>query len=329
MTPAGPGAAETPVALLGDIHTCLLPSRTVLDTSAVVEVLDAVKPGSGVTSLERPVPLAVSSPRVEGVDCTLATASGRAVHGIGTVLSRVIVIGGRVMQSSTQTAVTQASVNQRQPWVHYLARAGTVEAVTELGPDSGRRLADGYLRGSEPDRLDLAAISGRLATLVRMDTRLDRQVPIRAATTRLRWAVEIAAAPEQPPSFSFRLDNDTLRSVRVTVAARDVDAAQRFCEDLAVHDWLLTTITQLLRDADRFESSSDASILLAPMLEQLVPLWMPGAHTPPPLRALWAELEAAPGFTRQWSARAEQLRDRMMTATLNALRNSKISSNDW
>lgn len=65
------------------------------------------------------------------------------------------------------------------------------------------------------------------------------------------------------------------------------------------------------------------------MLEQLVPLWMPGAHTPPPLRALWAELEAAPGFTRQWSARAEQLRDRMMTATLNALRNSKISSNDW
>lgn len=329
MSPAVVCAAAHPVCVLGEIHTCLLPSRSVLDTSAVVELLGAVKPGSAVTSRERPVPLAVSPSRVEGVDCLLVPASGKQVHIIGTVTSHVVVIGGRVLQSSALTAVTAAENRARQPWSHYLSVPGTVEAVSKLGPGAGARLADGYLRPGGGDRLDLASISQRLSTAVRVDPRLDQGLPFRAGTTRLRWAVEIGA-PEQRPGFVFRLDTDTQRSVRLIVPETEVAAAQRFCEDLAVHDWLLTTIGQV---ADRFgPTGQDVGAILdqlAPVLEQLAPLWMPGAHTPAALRRPWERLEADPGFTRQWTARVGQLRDRMTTATLHALRNSKISSSDW
>ncbi|QIS08719.1 SCO2521 family protein [Nocardia arthritidis] len=330
-----PKPAATPVAAFGEIHTCVLPSSNVLDNSAVLELLGTVKPGAAMTSRERPVPLVISPNRVEGIDCDLTQSSGKVVHAIGTVLARVVVVGGRVLQSSAQTRVAPAAERTRQPWSHYMGRPGTIEAVTKLGADAGARLTDGYLRTDNPDRpdpavvnsrLDLAAIGWRLLKLIRVDDRLDQQVRLRAATTRLRWAVEVAAEPEQRPRFGFRLDNETLRSVRLIVAEEDIAAAQRFCEDLAVHDWLLTTIGQV---ADRFDPANhEAATLLAPVLEQLVPLWMPGAHTPPRLREAWADLESDPGFTRQWTARVGQLRDRIATATLEALRNSRIS-NDW
>ncbi|WP_019932741.1 SCO2521 family protein [Nocardia sp. BMG111209] len=329
MSSAVVGAAEHTVSVLGEIHTCLLPSRNVLDTSAVVELLGAVKPGSTVTSRERPVPLVVSPNRVEGVDCLLIPALGKQVHIIGTVAAHVVVVGGRILQSSTMSRVIPTKNRARQPWSHYLSMPGTVEAVSKLGADAGARLADGFLRPGGGDRLDLTSISQRMSTSVRVDPRLDQGVPFRAGTTRLRWAVEIGA-PGERPGFVFRLDTDSQRSVRLIVPAPEVAAAQRFCEDLAVHDWLLTTIGQV---ADRF-GPVDQEVgrlldQLAPVLEQLAPLWMPGAHTPAALRGPWAQLEADPGFTRQWTARVGQLRDRMTTATLHALRNSKISSSDW
>jgi hypothetical protein len=204
-----------------------------------------------------------------------------------------------------------------------------VEAVSKPGDAAGARLADGHLRPNNGDRLDLTSISRRMSTSIRVDPRLDQGVPFRAGTTQLRWAVEVGT-PGDRPGFVFRLDSDTQRSVRLIVPESEVTAAQRFCEDLAVHDWLLTTIGQV---ADRFGPADQevGRVLdqLAPLLEQLAPLWMPGAHTPAALRRPWEQLEADPGFTRQWTARVGQLRDRMTTATLHALRNSKISSSDW
>ncbi|PXX65584.1 hypothetical protein DFR70_104649 [Nocardia tenerifensis] len=321
---------DSPLAVLGEIHTCLLPSRNVLDLPASSELLSAVQPGSTVSSRERPIPLAISPNRVEGVDCDLIPLSGKHVHVIGTIASRAVVVGGRILQGSSQTRVTRAQEAARQPWSHYLSMPGTVEAVSKLGDAPAGRLADGHLRAHEEDQLDLTSISQRMSTFIRVDPRLDQRMPFRAGTTRLRWAVEVDPDANELPRFAFRLVGKRVRSVRLTMAEPDMAAAQRFCEDLAAHDWLLTTISQM---ADRGGASDHETDMLldqlVPMLDQLVPLWMPGAHASPGLRRLWAELESDPGFTRQWTARVGQLRDRVTTETLKALRHSKIISHDW
>lgn len=328
MADTGANSDDPPLVVLGEIHTCLLPSQHVLDTAASIELLSAVQRGLTVTSRERPMPLVISPNRYEGVDCDLIPLSGKHIHVIGTVASRTVVIGGRVLQGSSQTRVMRSP--ERQAWSYYLSRPGTVDAVSRLGNEPAARLADGHLRAHGDEKLDLTSISQRMSTFARVDPRLDQKMPFRAGTTRLRWAVEVGAEPTQLPRFAFHLAGTTLRTVRLTLGTEDVAAAQRFCEDLAVHDWLLTTIGQVADRAGRNDHDTDTLLdQLVPLLDQLVPLWMPGAHTAPGLRRLWTDLESDPGFTRQWTARVGQLRDRMTTATLKALRHSKIISHDW
>jgi hypothetical protein len=55
---------------------------------------------------------------------------------------------------------------------------------------------------------------------------------------------------------------------------------------------------------------------------------MPGAHTPPVLRALWKDLQNDPGFSRQWNTLVGRLRDNIAVATLSALRH-KIFDAEW
>ncbi|MFI6171024.1 SCO2521 family protein [Nocardia sp. NPDC051052] len=328
MTDVLADSDEPPLVVLGEIHTCLLPSQHVLDTAASIELLSAVQQGLTVTSRERPMPLVISPNRFEGVDCDLIPASGKHIHVIGTIASRTVVIGGRVLQGSSQTRVMRSQ--DRQPWSYYLSRPGTVDAVSHLGTGPAGRLVDGHLRSQGDDKLDLTSISQRMSTFARVDPRLDQKMPFRAGTTRLRWAVEVDAGSNELPRFAFHLAGNTLRTVRLTLGGQDIAAAQRFCEDLAIHDWLLTTIGQVADRAGRNDHETDTVLdQLVPLLDQLVPLWMPGAHTAPQLRPLWVDLESDPGFTRQWTARVGQLRDRMTTATLTALRHSKIISHDW
>ncbi|MQY17694.1 SCO2521 family protein [Nocardia macrotermitis] len=319
---------EPVLSVLGQIQTCLLPSRQVLDAPASVELLSAMKFGRPVVSRERPVSLAISPDRLEGVDCSLAQyradrAEGKRVHVIGTVASRMVVIGGRILQSSSQTTVIRARRSDRRLWAHYLSKPGTIEAVS--GAASGGSLVDGYLRPPAEDLLDLTSICGRMSNLTRVDFRLDQRVPIRrTGTTRLRWAVEVGEPSKCPLSFSFRLDDDTTRSVRIILPQQHIAAAQRFCEDLATHDWLLTAVGRVAESFRAFETQPDAVLdELSPVLDELVPLWMPGAHASPLLRPIWEGLEFDPGFSRQWTARVGQLRDRMTTTTLKALQHSK------
>lgn len=317
------------LAVFGEVQTCLLPSREVLDIPATVELLRTVKLGSAPTSRERPVPLVMSPSRLEGVDCHLAQCrpdrtSGKRIRGIGTVSSRSVVIGGRILQASSQTEVVRGTGSDRRPWSHYLSKPGTIETIS--GAPSGRALADGYLHSPAGERPELASICQRMANLTRVNPQLDQEIPFRgAATTRLRWAAEVAAPSGDSLPFSFRLDDDTVRTLRITVLHGDIAEIRRFCEDLAVHDWLLTTISRVAGASGGFGARPGAMATdLLPVLDELVPLWMPGTHTVPGLDRIWSDLEADPGFTRQWTARVGQLRDRMAGATLRASQQVKV-----
>jgi hypothetical protein len=318
-----------PLILLGEVRTCLLPDSRCLDSGSVRDLL-AVMPGRPVTWRERPVGFAASPATAVGVDCALATASTTAVRAIGTVATRAIVLGGRVLQSSARTDVDVALDTHRQAWSHYLSRLGVVEVVSRIKnrPALVADLSAGFLGDrSAADILDLAAISERMLARLRMNVRLDQRPPILAATTRLRWTAEVADVPR--PRASVELGEGRRRSVRLWLPEPALlGSAQRFCEDLAAHDWLLTTVGAAIAEADQL--SDDESLdVLAPLLEHLVHLWMPSAHAPEALRHLWADLEDDPGFTRQWTALVGLLRDRIAVATLAALRRSRINTTDW
>lgn len=325
-----------PLVVLGEVRTCLLPASDTLSAEDVIELL-ALQPGRRVLERERPVPLAISPTAAVGVDCALATVSRSNTRAIGTVASHAVVLGGRIAQSSSSTRVVRAPVAARRPWSHYLTQVGAIELIPRLGDDVAAAidLTEGFLEASNSKTLDLGSISDRMLTHVRMDDRLDQQPPVRTSATRLRWAARVAppvdGAERRRTLFAFRVEEDeSLRTVRLMVpSARDLGGVQRFCEDLAAHDWLLTTLTAALADADRSGPSRDAVVALSPVLEQLVHLWMPGAHTPTRLRDLWTRLENDPGFSRQWNAQVGRLRDRLAVATLEALRSAKISTAEW
>ena len=64
-----------------------------------------------------------------GVDCRLPSNSGRQVRGAGTVVSRAIITGRRILQGSAYTKITSGRENRRLPWSHYLSQPGQIEAV--------------------------------------------------------------------------------------------------------------------------------------------------------------------------------------------------------
>ncbi|GAB2523944.1 SCO2521 family protein [Nocardia heshunensis] len=324
-----------PLVLLGEVRTALLPNSGGLAAREAAAVLSLL-PGRQVSMRERPLPLAISPTSAVGVDCKLATASQKETRAVGTVAAHAVLVGGRVVQSSACSTLVRTTDKDRRPWSHYLTRVGTLEVWHRMTDDASAAvdLTAGFLEKSGRNTLDLGSISDRLLTRVRTDRRLDQRPPVRSGATRLRWAARVApplgGSVRGRAFISLRLEDETTRSVLILVpTVRDLEAVQRFCEDLAVHDWLLSMLGAALSDADRPSADRDTAEQLAPLLEQLVHLWMPGAHTSSRLGDLWERLEKDPGFTRQWTAQVGQLRDRLAVATLEALRSSKISSIQW
>ncbi|WP_280396541.1 SCO2521 family protein [Nocardia carnea] len=318
-----------PLVVLGEVRTCLLPSAAALARDEAGELL-ALMPGRAVRWRERPGSLGVSPTTAVGVDCDLPLGAETA-RIVGTVATSIALTGGRVLQSSAHTRVQRAAERRRQTWSHYISQKGVTEVITRI-PEretAGSLFAETYLtQPPEAKHLDLASISERQLARVRADPRLDQNPPVQAGTTRLRWAARIGGSAG--PTATLHLNDDTVRSVRLILRDEsDIAAAQRFCEDLAAHDWLLTVLAGALDEADRYPPHSRERMdILAPALEHLSGLWMPGAHTPPVLRALWKDFQNDPGFTKQWTTLTGRLRDNIAVATLHALRH-KVFDTDW
>ncbi len=307
--------------VLGEIRTGLLPHSLTLDSLSTDELLATVA-GATVVRRERPCPLAFSPRRATGVDCHLgwsATASATA-RVVGTVASTAILVGGRIAQLSSHTTVVRAQQKKRMPWSHYIGRIGVTEIIGEL-PDhsvADKELAAGYFAPRGDTTLDLSSICARHLDDLRSSTLLDQRPPLRAPTTRLRWSAVIGGSTG--PAVSLRVEDKESRTLRVTVKdATDLPDALRFCEDVAVHDWLLTVIDARVRSAEAFDDGRQVAIL-APVLEHLTHLWMPGAQVPTAMRAPWRDLQTAAGLSKQWTARVEQIQRRIDVATYYAAR---------
>ncbi|UXY19679.1 SCO2521 family protein [Streptomyces cynarae] len=314
--PAG-GQSARPVLACGEVRTCLLPSFHALDGRAAAQLL-RLRADEHVRVSERPNLYALSPDVLTGVDCRLPTSNGAKVRAVGTVAARAALTEGRVLQATAYFSAPSAGPDTRRPWGHYLVRPGLVEPFGKL-PEQAT--AEGVLRGGARGELDLGMIvEGLLAQLLRHPL-LDHKAPFKSRRTHLRWVARRAPEGEGPSLQRFTLAEHGLRTVELRLP-EDVPAAAAagLCEDLALHDWLLTTVVHML-DSSRLGAADGPSAVLAlrPAVDHLLHLWMPRAHVDRTLGHLWDVLEREPGFTRQWQTLVQRIRDQLAVQAIPLL----------
>jgi hypothetical protein len=300
--------------LLGEVHTGLLQNSTSVSQPGCARLLMLVL-GEQVRCSTRPIAHALSPEILTGVDCQLATGSGARLRGIGTVVSRAAITGGHVLQGSTYVRITKAGVERRLPWSHYLSNPGVVETIGKAGLND---LVTGLGPAKPaPPSLDLGAVSGRLMDAVQSSPELDRRAPFRMTRTKLRWVAVREASDAGSAKVHFAIENDTLRTMHLTVDTDDVLAIAGLCEDLALHEWLLTTLLAMI-EASRIGDVSESHVVsrLRPAIDYLLHLWMPTARLEQSIVPLWESLERKPGFTRQWQTMVDRIRDQIALATI-------------
>jgi hypothetical protein len=297
---------------LGEVRTCLIQNEGTLSPSASVALMQ-LTPGSAVSKVERPVRRVVSPEQVTGIDCRLRVAREGRGRAIGTVLSHAIVTNGRILQGAAQVALTPAASSARREWRHYLRRPGVVEVV---GVPKPQNVVDGYLADTPPaGGIDLASISDRIVEHVQQSDQLDHTAALRAGTAIVRWAATLSA-DSRPTVGIAKSDQPNEHIIRLEGTAGDLPMLIRFCEEFALHEWLLTAVQDVIVPRAEKEIARDRnpldSLLFA--LNELVPLWMPPTHLGPAMKTLWESMESrthySPLFERQ-VARVRDLRDQV------------------
>ncbi|MGI5425682.1 SCO2521 family protein [Streptomyces sp. CA-179760] len=302
---ASPIQPVRPVLVCGEVRTCLLPALRALDSRAAPQFL-RLRADEHVRVSERPN-LYVRSPEVlTGVDCGLPTSNGAKVRAVGTVAARAALTEGRVLQATAYFSAPGSGPEARRPWGQYLVRPGLVEPIGKLPEEA---TAKGILHGPGRDELNLGMIAEAVLAQLRRHPLLDRRVPFKSSPTRLRWVARHVPVAEEASLERFTLAEGGLRTVELRLPAGvPASAAAGLCEDLALHDWLLTTVTHML-DGSRGPTSSVPALGAA--AEHLLHLWMPRARVALSLGRLWDALEQTPGFTRQWQNLVQHIRDRL------------------
>lgn len=253
----------------------------------------------------------------------MPTSRGTRIRGIGTVTARAVVTGGRVLQGSVYTRLDPSEANRRLPWSHYLSRPGVVETI---GQFDRQDVLAGFFAGTGPEStLDLGALGERVIATVQMNAALDHATPFKSRRTRLRWAVR--AQGDNGSAAEFILADDTLRTFSLALDGKTGQEVVQFCEDLALHDWVLSTVS-LLVERSGIGSSNDPKTVakLRPAIDHLLHLWMPGALVAESLRPFWESLERSSGFTKQWLATRSRIRDQIAVHTMELLSRARLAA---
>lgn len=297
--------------VLGEVQTAALRHSGGMPRQVAEHAL-ALLAGERVRVSERPISYAVSPETLTGVDCKILARSGARVRGVGTIMGRACLTGGRVLQGSAAVQVDPAGGGSRRPWSHYLARPGVVEALGRVdlpGTAAAHLAAD---RSSST--MGMGALCGRLLTEVQGSPALDQRLPVRAGRTVLRWAAIIDEKTDGV-KVRFTVRENGLRTVRLVLGSADVGDIVDLCEDLALHDWLLTALMSIIEQSQiGVEQPAQSVVRLRPALDHLLHLWMPAARLGGFALSVWAGLESRPGLSRQWDASVRRVRDQMAMA---------------
>ncbi|MGW0943421.1 SCO2521 family protein [Streptomyces sp. NPDC002623] len=312
---SGLGTARGPVLACGEVRTCLLPTRRAVDERTAVQLL-RLRADEPVRTSQRPNRHALSPDVLTGVDCRLPTATGAKVRAVGTVTAHAGLVEGRVLQSTAYFSAPADGPDRRRPWGYYLVRPGRLVPVGRLPEKS---VTEGFLTGHQQGQLDVGSIAeSLLARISRRYDLLDHDTPLTTTDTSLRWT----AAPADDGESATVLFTDLGAGLKIVELrlprGTEPAAAAGLCEDLARHDWLLTTVADKL-DGLRVGSDDDRAVLkvLRPLVDHLLHLWMPLARVDRTLHTAWEVLEQA-GYSRQWNALAQRIRDQLTLQVLSS-----------
>jgi hypothetical protein len=305
------------VLIVGEVHTGLLRGRDPMSARDAALLVDLVA-GEPVLRLERPRSYVRSPDRPVGVDCPLgAPAPARQIRGIGTVLQRAAITGGHIVQGTAWATLTRGRSSARQPWSHYLARPGVIEAVGRVQPTE---LADAF---AAPERdasaLDLGEIAGRASDMVQSAVPSDGRSGdrLRLPRTSLRFVIG-QAQTAGPPCFTVH--DDQLRVLRLVLPAEaEPRLLVAFGEDVALHDWLLTSVIGIVERAEIGALPRDESLRrLRPAVDYLLHLWLPGGRGGELAGQLWETLERRSALSRQWALLRDRIRDQFAIGAVAA-----------
>lgn len=301
---------------IGEVHTGLLLTSTAVPTETAAALL-AILPGGSVRIRQRPVRYAWSPEVLTGVDCFAPIAGRKEVRIVGTPATQVSLTDGHIVQARTHATLRHEPTGRRRPWAHYLAQPGVLEV---LGTASEEKLADGFLSGPTTMKvLDLGAVSLRALAAIQRSRRLDHDPPFHSRRTRLRWSAEVAGDHQQQ-ELVFTLGADGLRTVRLRTKELDPRALADFCTDLALHDWLLSALLDLVdRAVARSRPAVEVIGLLRPGIDHLVHAWMPAAHVSKTLSGIWQDFDLRSGFSLQWQKTVQRIRDQLSVGIIEAL----------
>lgn len=303
------------VLIVGEVDTGLLRGRDPTaggdgrDLVALVlgeQVLVSTRPRGYVRSPERPV----------GVDCSLG--GKRQTRGIGTALQRAAVTDREVVQGSAYATLVNASSTARRPWSHYLARPGVIEAIGRTAwPDLAEALA---AADRVPATLDLGAVARRATDQVQSAARPGGADTLRAARSRLRWVARVEKDGPALAGVHFDVVDRRLRLLRFTTSHDRAAGLAAACEDIALHDWLLSTLIESVHKAAiGLETRAETLKRLLPAIDRLLHLWMPAARADDLTEQFWTVLERRAGFTRQWTTLVDRVRDQLSVGVAAAL----------
>ncbi|GIE32604.1 hypothetical protein Ait01nite_056490 [Actinoplanes italicus] len=300
------------VLVLGEVQTTALRHSGGIP-QGFAEAALALTAGERVRVSERPISYAVSPRTYTGVDCTIEARSGAKVRGVGTLMGRASLTGGRVLQCSVVARLEPVPGGHRRAWSHYLARLGVVET---LGRTDIPGTAAAHLSADRSvSTMGMGAFCGGLVGRIQKSPVLDQQLPLRVRRTVLRWAAVVNEDAEDPKVL-FTVREDGLREIKLELAAPGaIDGLLDLFEDLALHDWLLTALLSVIEQSRiGVEQPAQSVVRLRPAVDHLLHLWMPAARLDEFGQSAWKALESRPGLTRQWDASVKRIRDQMAMA---------------
>jgi hypothetical protein len=290
--------------LVGEVHTAILQHSSALRATDAAGLVNLVA-GEPTILYHRPIQYVRSPSILIGVDCQMGGVSGGLARALGTVSCRATVTGGRIVQGSSFSELCSAADGRRRPWSAYLSQPETLQ--TSGGPTTND-LGVGFVDGSRRGGVDLAAVSERMVDALQRGT-LDRRPPLKVPRTRLRWFASIGPIPR----VHYAIEGATLRTVRLVVAAEEMALVRGFCEDLALHDWLLSCASRVLDGMPGADSPWHSYRRLKPLVDHVLHLWMPVARPHESLLSLWESLDGASGMSRQWQTIVGRIRDQVNT----------------
>lgn len=301
---------------IGEVRTGFLRHSTSFSPAASSILLDLV-PGEQVRHASRPRAYAISPESLTGVDCSMPSLSGRQVRGVGTVASRVTLTGGRILQACSYTTIVRAERDFRQPWSHYLGRPGAVEFLGKMNVDDA---ASGFAEDDDGFQgIELGAIAEHAMNNLQNSSMLDGKLPVKVPRGSWRWAFQ-CPEPGGRYLFRFKILKDGTRLMRLSAPGHDIADLMDLVEDMALHDWLLSTVEGIVERAELGSGPTEKMLIrVRPVIDHVLHHWMPGARVKQDLLPLWDSLDRVQGLTRQWDILVNRVRDQLAMSTITML----------